>query len=82
MGGGVSAAVAGCRWSRPGVSRCARGGAQAVGVAVEVEVDGAVQEPVEEGGGGGGVAEDHTGARLLFRVVAAMIDRLVLTGAR
>ena len=29
-----------------------------VGVAVEVEDDGAVQEPVEHGGGDGGVAED------------------------
>ena len=33
--------------------------AEAVGVAVEVEHDGAVQESVEHGGGdGGGVAED------------------------
>ena len=32
--------------------------AEAVGVAVEGEHDGAVQEAVEEGGGDGGVAED------------------------
>ena len=32
--------------------------AEAVGVAVEGEDDGAVQEPVQEGGGDGGVAED------------------------
>ena len=32
--------------------------AEAVGVAVEVEHDGAVQEAVEHGGGDGGVAED------------------------
>ena len=31
---------------------------EAVAVAVEVEYDGAVQEPVEHGGGDGGVAED------------------------
>jgi hypothetical protein len=31
---------------------------QAVGVAVKVEHDGAVQESVEHGGGDGGVAED------------------------
>ena len=33
-------------------------GAAPVGVAVEVEDDGAVQEPVEHRGGDGGVAED------------------------
>jgi hypothetical protein len=33
-------------------------GAEPVGVAVEVEDDGSVQEPVEHGGGDGGVAED------------------------
>jgi len=32
--------------------------AQAVAVAVEVEHDGAVEEPVEHRGGDGGVAED------------------------
>ena len=32
--------------------------AEAVGVAVEGEDDGAVQEAVQEGGGDGGVAED------------------------
>lgn len=32
--------------------------AEAVGVAVEVEDDGSVEEAVEEGGGDGGVAED------------------------
>ena len=32
--------------------------AESVGVAVEVENHGAVQEPVEHGGGDGGVAED------------------------
>jgi hypothetical protein len=32
--------------------------AEAVGVAVEVEDDGAVEEAVEHGGGDGGVAED------------------------
>jgi len=33
--------------------------AEAVGVAVEVEDDGSVEEAVEEGGGDGGVAEDR-----------------------
>ena len=32
--------------------------AEAVGVALEVEHDGAVQEPVEHRGGDGGVAQD------------------------
>ena len=32
--------------------------AEAVGVAVEVEDDGSVEEAVEHGGGDGGVAED------------------------
>jgi hypothetical protein len=36
--------------------------AEAVAVAVEVEDDGSVQEPVEHGGGHGGVAEDLTPA--------------------
>jgi hypothetical protein len=31
---------------------------EAVGVAVEVKYDGAVQEPVKQGGGDGGVVED------------------------
>ena len=33
-------------------------GAESVGVAVEVEHDGAVEEPVEKGCGDGGVAQD------------------------
>ena len=35
---------------------------EAVAVAVEVEHDGAVQEPVEHGGSDGGVAEDFAPA--------------------
>jgi hypothetical protein len=42
--------------------------AQPVGVAVEVEHDGAVQEPVEHGGGDGGVAEDLAPAKGRFEV--------------
>ena len=37
--------------------------AEAVAVAVEVEDDGAVEEPVEHGGGDGAVAEDLTPGR-------------------
>ena len=47
--------------------------AEAVAVAVEVEHDGAVQEPVEHGGGDGGVAEDVAQEATPRLVVSAML---------
>lgn len=54
--------------------------AEAVGVAVEGEHDGAVQEPVEEGGGDGGVAEDLSPGNwnwLRFLIAVRPFDLLV-----
>ena len=55
--------------------------AEAVGVAVQGQDDGAVQEPVEEGGGDGGVAEDLAPGNwnwLKFPIVVLSFDVLVL----
>ncbi len=53
-----SVVVGGYRWCAAELFVAGVVVAEAVGVAVEVDHDAAVQEPVEHGGGDGGVAED------------------------